>query len=487
MRIAAYCRVSTAKEEQLDSLAHQKEFFQAYAQRNGYELVKIYADEGISGTRLQKREQFQALLHDAKGHRFELVVVKDISRFARNTVDFLQSVRALKELGVNTRFLTADMDSLGESEFVLTVFGALAQEESANLSKRVKFGKKLNAQKGRVPRCIYGYDRIDNFTLQINQAEADVVRLIYQMYVEQGLGCRTIAQQLDAWGYGTKQGCGWTPSAVHRILTNPLYCGHHVNHKYEVENYLTGRQRKLLPQEQYHHLRPQWAIVTPEQFEQAQAQRKARSQIQERDGHEVRRRYSACHAFSGLMICQECGRSFCRKTYTYAHTRIYWKCAGNDQGLCENRTKVEENQLLRAIAGYVMQGGPPAGQVEERLVHWALEHRDEGRKAADEWKRLERKEQRYAQLYANEAMTLEGFLEKRREIQARILTLQSLQNKSLLDVQQAQEWVRRQMDWREMTRTDMARLVERITVDGEGEVRVIFCRARGGLPGCSQQ
>ena len=183
MRIAAYCRVSTAKEEQLDSLAHQKEFFQAYAQRNGYELVKIYADEGISGTRLQKREQFQALLHDAKGHRFELVVVKDISRFARNTVDFLQSVRALKELGVNTRFLTADMDSLGESEFVLTVFGALAQEESANLSKRVKFGKKLNAQKGRVPRCIYGYDRIDNFTLQINQAEADVVRLI-DAYVE---------------------------------------------------------------------------------------------------------------------------------------------------------------------------------------------------------------------------------------------------------------------------------------------------------------
>ena len=116
-------------------------------------------------------------------------------------------------------------------------------------------------------------------------------------------------------------------------------------------------------------------------------------------------------------------------------------------------------------------------------MHWALEHRDEGRKAADEWKRLERKEQRYAQLYANEAMTLEGFLEKRREIQARILTLQSLQNKSLLDVQQAQEWVRRQMDWREMTRTDMARLVERITVDGEGEVRVIFCRARGSLPG----
>ena len=151
MRIAAYCRVSTAKEEQLDSLANQKEFFEAYARTNGYELVRVYADEGISGTQMRKREQFQALLRDAARHPFDLVVVKDISRFARNTVDFLQSVRALKELGVNTRFLTANMDSLGESEFVLTVFGALAQEESANLSRRVKFGKRLNAQKASTP------------------------------------------------------------------------------------------------------------------------------------------------------------------------------------------------------------------------------------------------------------------------------------------------------------------------------------------------
>ena len=236
MKIAAYCRVSTAKEEQLDSLAHQKEFFYTYAQKNGHELVRIYADEGISGTRVQHREQFQALLRDAAKHRFELVVVKDISRFARNTVDFLQSVRALKGVGVNTRFLTADMDSLGESEFVLTVFGALAQEESANLSKRVKFGKNLNAQKGRVPQRIYGYDRVDNFTLRINQREADVVRMIYRMYVDEGLGCRSIARMLETNGYATKLGARWTASTVHRILTNPLYCGHHVKHKCDVEN-----------------------------------------------------------------------------------------------------------------------------------------------------------------------------------------------------------------------------------------------------------
>ena len=165
MKIAAYCRVSTEKEEQIDSLEHQKEFFEEYARKNGHELIRLYADEGISGTSLKKRDEFVRLMRDAKMNLFDMVVVKDVSRLARNTVDFLQSIRTLKGLGVNTLFLTANMDSLGESEFVLTMFGAMAQEESANLSKRVKFGKKINAKKGRVPQRIFGYNRIDNFTL----------------------------------------------------------------------------------------------------------------------------------------------------------------------------------------------------------------------------------------------------------------------------------------------------------------------------------
>ena len=164
MRIAAYCRVSTDKEEQLDSLENQKEFFSEYAEKHGHTLIRLYADEGISGTSLKKRNEFLRLIKDARLGLFESVVVKDISRFARNTVDFLQSIRELKALGVNIIFITANMQSLGESEFVLTIFGAMAQEESANLSKRVKFGKKINAQKGRVPQRIFGYDRIDNFT-----------------------------------------------------------------------------------------------------------------------------------------------------------------------------------------------------------------------------------------------------------------------------------------------------------------------------------
>ena len=159
MNIAAYCRVSTDKEDQLNSLETQKKFFEEFASKNGHNLTGLYADEGISGTKTRNRKEFLRLMRDARQKAFEMIIVKDISRFARNTVDLLQNIRELKALGIETTFLTANMGVLGQSEFVLTVFGALAQEESANISKRVKFGKKENAKKGKVPNIVYGYNK----------------------------------------------------------------------------------------------------------------------------------------------------------------------------------------------------------------------------------------------------------------------------------------------------------------------------------------
>ena len=148
MIIAAYCRVSTDKSEQLSSLANQKAFFTEYARRNGHQLLRLYADEGISGTSLKKRDEFHQLMRDARRSLFQAVVVKDVSRLSRNTVDFLVSIRELKSMGINVIFLNSNMDSMGDSEFILTLFSAMAQEESSNLSKRTKFGKKINAEKG---------------------------------------------------------------------------------------------------------------------------------------------------------------------------------------------------------------------------------------------------------------------------------------------------------------------------------------------------
>ena len=224
MNIAAYCRVSTDKEDQLNSLEAQKAFFAEYTTRTGDTLIRLYADEGISGTKIKNRKEFLRMMSDAEHGLFDMVVVKDISRFARNTVDLLQNVRKLKSLVIETQFLTANMTSMGNSEFVLTIFGALEQEESANTSKRVKFGKKMNAEKGRVPNIVYGYNKTigDYFNLDINQEEAAIIRQIYQWYTKNGYGAAKLSNKLNERGLKTKRNCRWRQNAVCRILTIEL-------------------------------------------------------------------------------------------------------------------------------------------------------------------------------------------------------------------------------------------------------------------------
>ena len=271
MNIAAYCRVSTDKEDQLNSLEAQKEFFAQYTQRTGDNLVRLYADEGISGTKIKNRREFLRMMADAERGLFEMVVVKDISRFARNTVDLLQNIRKLKALGIETQFLTANMTSMGNSEFVLTIFGALAQEESANTSKRVKFGKKLNAEKGRVPNLVYGYDKTagDYFHLAINPQEAAVVRQIYHWYLEEGYGAAKIAAMLNDRGHKTKRGCQWSQNAVCRILTNELYTGKVINGKEEVADFLTGRRTEKDEADWLVVDKPELRIIAPEEWARA--------------------------------------------------------------------------------------------------------------------------------------------------------------------------------------------------------------------------
>ena len=279
MNIAAYCRVSTEKEDQLNSLEAQKQFFTEYTKRTGDVLVRLYADEGISGTKTKNRKEFMRMMADADKGLFDMVVVKDISRFARNTVDLLQNVRKLKSLGIETQFLTANMTSMGNSEFVLTIFGALAQEESANTSKRVKFGKKMNAEKGRVPNIVYGYDKTigDYFNLEINKEEAAVIKQIFKMYTEEGYGALKIANHLNEQGVRTKRGCTWSQNAICRILDNELYTGKVINGKQEVTDFLTGKRTEKDETEWMVVERPDLRIIEPEIYEKAKEVRAAKS------------------------------------------------------------------------------------------------------------------------------------------------------------------------------------------------------------------
>lgn len=490
MKIAAYCRVSTDKDEQLDSLDNQKLFFTEYAEKNGHQLVRLYADEGISGTSLKKRDAFRRLMEDAHLGLFQAVVVKDISRFARNTVDFLQSIRELKALGINTLFITANMESLGESEFVLTIFGAMAQEESANLSKRVKFGKKINARKGRVPQRIFGYDRIDNFTLSINAQEAATVREIFRLYLD-GLGCRTISLRLNEEDRRTKYLCDWNPRAVRRVLTNPIYCGHYVNHRYEIADYLTGRQVPLPDQEHFHHHRPEWAIISPEQFAQAQEQLEQR-RVRYNSGQPFKgARFSTKHLFSTLIQCEHCGRSFCRKQYTYVNTRIYWKCTTNDQYTaqrCGNTVKLEEEELRQELRLYFSSRIPDKDRfltgILAELEHMRTCHprEDTGIRIGRRKKELLAKQEKYRELYANDLMTMEELKKKLTGITEELQRLDAdlAQHKRLLTTGQEPADFRRQYSQKieqilrleTVTNTDLRKIIDHISVNQNGSVSI---------------
>lgn len=494
MKIAAYCRVSTDKDEQIDSLNHQKEFFVEYARRNGHELFRLYADEGISGTSLKKREEFKRLLADAELGLFQMVVVKDVSRFSRNTVDALQSIRKLKSLGIYTIFLTANMDSMGDSEFILTLFSAMAQEESNNLSKRVKWGKKINAEKGRVPQRIFGYDRIDKFTLSVNPEEASTVRKIFSLYIDQGLGCRTISMTLNNEGNKTKFGNDWNARGVRRVLVNPIYCGVLVNHKYEIEDFLTGKQVNIPKEEQFYHQRPDWAIVSPEEFQRAQEimdsrRRKYDSGEPFREG-----RYSSKHIFSTLIKCEHCGRSFTRKSYTYKNTRVYWRCVTNDQYTaekCDNRVILEEPELLNELRKYLssliidqeafiegiladLEKQLPDAQDPEKA---RLELESKRRK-------LLAKKDRYQEMYANDLIGMDELKEKLAAVSEELKALdmsaakiaQSANARSRREqfLRFYRQEITRFLELETVTNVDMRRILDHIAVNRDGTVRVVL-------------
>lgn len=278
MRAVAYCRVSTEKAAQLDSYAAQKEFFVLYCGHHGYDLVCIYGDEGKSGTRMASRPQLQSLLADAKLRKFDLVLVKDVSRLARNVVDLLVAIRTLKELNIPVFFVNADLSSSTGSEFILTILGAIAQEESANLSRRIKFGKQLSARKGRVPNRVYGYTRLGLYNLEPNPSQAAVVRQIFYSYVDLGDSMEQIADRLNQKGLRTCRGKSFSTKAISRILHNPLYTGRIVCGKSEISDYLTGQRCVPPVEQQFTTYRPELRLISDELFFRAQkkAQRSSR-------------------------------------------------------------------------------------------------------------------------------------------------------------------------------------------------------------------
>ncbi len=498
MNIAAYCRVSTDKSDQLNSLETQKEFFLEYTKRTGDNLVKLYADEGISGTKIKNRKEFQRMLADAEKDLFDMVVVKDISRFARNTVDLLQSVRKLKSLGIETQFLTANMTSMGNSEFVLTIFGALAQEESANTSKRIKFGKKMNAEKGRVPNIVFGYDKTigDYFNLSINENEAMAIRQIFQWYTEEGYGGSKIANMLNERGIKTKRGNNWSQNSVCRILTNEIYTGKIINGKEEIADFLTGQRKEKDESEWLVTIRPELRIIEDEVFDKAQDIIKGRH-----DSFKItHERQSNKYLFSTLIKCKECGWSFRRTVRTYKNTYVRWVCSGhNGKGAdsCPNAVTVDEEELIQALQEYFQE---ILGK-KKKVINYVIKEFQRVYKAKDEnieyekqlnaeLNKLRKSREKYMDMYTDDLISREELNEKiggmrkemeRLENELKMVSyhltkgeqLEAILNSTFKQLEDI-------TDVHEMTNAQLKRLINKIEVDKDGNVD-IYLRLIGDL------
>lgn len=327
MKVAVYCRVSTDKDDQINSFESQQKFFREYIDRQpNWELYEVYADEGITGTSTKKRTAFNRMIHDALLGRFDLVITKEISRFARNTLDSIYYTRQLKQRGVGVFFLNDQINTLKEeSELLLAIKSTMAQEESRSTSSRVKWGQTRRMEQGVVfGRSLLGYDVRDG-KMTVNPQGAEIVRLIFHKYVHEGKGTTVIARELRESGYKTLTGSpNWRNTVILKILRNEKYCGDLKQKKTFTPDYLTHQKKYNHGEETFvliqDHHEP---IIGRELWEEAQREI-ARRNLNGNTGTGHGNRYP----LSGKIQCSVCGKSFVSRTRERKDGSRYkaWRC-----------------------------------------------------------------------------------------------------------------------------------------------------------------
>lgn len=327
LKVAAYCRVSTDKEDQANSLQSQKRYFYDYIhQHEGWTFIEIYADEGISGTSTRKRAAFNRMIKDAGEHKIDLILTKEVSRFARNTVDTLEFTRRLKALNVGVLFITDHIDTRdNDGEFRLSIMASVAQEESRKTSERVKWGQRRSMERGvAFGSRVLGYT-IKDGALRVNPDETEIVKKIFMKFAYEGKGTTTIAKELYEEGIppvGKAQ--RWSASTILQILKNEKYTGDLLQKKYVTADYLTHKRTPNPDPDDVillknHHQ----AIIDPDIWERTQQELEKRA-IPGRKGV----RYSVRYWCSGKIKCGICGASYTAIRQKRKDGTIYeaWAC-----------------------------------------------------------------------------------------------------------------------------------------------------------------
>ena len=281
LRVCFYARVSTDKDEQLHSLSNQISFFNDYISKvPNWEFVGSYIDEGISGTQVKKREEFLRMTRDAKRHKFDLILTKEISRFSRSTLDSIKYTQELLSNGVGVYFLNDNINTiLPDSELRLTMMSSIAQDEVRRLSERVSFGMKRSIDNGVVLGCsnIYGYIK-DKGKLVIDEKQAEMIKIIFDRYANTTDGLSKVSKYLYNLGYKNRTGKKIDTTILTRIIENPKYKGYYCGHKSKVLDYRTKQKKRLnesdwIVYKDYDNVPP---IVSEELWERANTKLKQR-------------------------------------------------------------------------------------------------------------------------------------------------------------------------------------------------------------------
>lgn len=342
-RVVAYARVSSGKEAMLHSLSAQVDYYSTYIRHHpGWEYVGVYTDEAKTGTK-DSRENFQRLLADCRGGKIDHVITKSVSRFARNTVTLLETVRELKNMGISVYFEEQNIDTMtADGELMLTILASYAQEESLSASESQKWRIRQNFEEGKPWKGVMLGYRLKDGQYVIIPEEAEIVKSIYSDFLS-GKGVEAIMKSLNESGVLTQQGFTWHKSAIMRILRNYTYTGNLLLQTKFRENHLTKItrvNRGELPQ--YHATDTHEAIIDLATFEAVQ------TEIARRAEKHTKPHTRKTYPFSGIMTCAVCGKHYRRKT---TPTGPVWICSTyNTHGKKACASKAIPEPTLLALA-----------------------------------------------------------------------------------------------------------------------------------------
>lgn len=362
LRVAAYCRVSTELEEQESSYEAQVEYYTRKIQETeNWKLAGIYADDGKSATNTKKRDDFKAMIKDAESGKIDMILTKSVSRFARNTVDSLLTIRKLKEKNVAVVFEKEGVNTLdGTGEILITILSSLAQEESRNISENTRWGVVRKFEKGKVivnHNKFMGYTKNENGDLVIVPKEAEIVRLVFRLYLE-GYSTGKIAKYLEEQKIKTATGLEkWHDTVVLKMLRNEKYMGDALLQKTYTVDFMTKKKvmnKGIVPQ--YYVENDHEAIIPKDLFYRVQEELARRASVNKSAvtrKKNMKSKYSSEYALTGILLCGECGQEYRRVTWARnGKKKIVWRCSNrltNGTKYCKDSVTLEEGILNRTV------------------------------------------------------------------------------------------------------------------------------------------